>query len=238
VTDPPPQGIELAKRLGRTGRRHQSDDDHQRPARGSSPSVTPPHAFLEHSGITSVGRKVVAIWLPFGADLREALGLGKTSLGAREDAERLGMPRNASEWPGYLFTQGRACCGSAMCHTFAKPSIHRHKREVGGGSNGIRAPLDGKFPRGSAVTRRVRNRGKSSTKGPDKRIAPGRRDSARLNSHFTRGSRSARIVGRQILANHRGPLSPPLFLGIAGYLTRRLSRRCDWGEPPSVRAPC
>jgi hypothetical protein len=50
---------------------------------------------------------VAAIWLPFG-------GAPATDFRAREDAECLGMPQNPSEWPGYLFNQGRVTCSTRV----------------------------------------------------------------------------------------------------------------------------
>ncbi|HWC02043.1 MAG TPA: hypothetical protein VHF87_04665, partial [Methylomirabilota bacterium] len=59
--------------------------------------------FSEHPGITLVGANMVAMWLPFGAHFQEASG----SCGY---ADRLGMPRNASECPCYIIRQGRNPC--------------------------------------------------------------------------------------------------------------------------------
>ena len=49
-----------------------------------------------------VTARMVAIWLPFGAFARGFAALG--------DAERLGMPQNASECPSYMISQGRDTC--------------------------------------------------------------------------------------------------------------------------------
>jgi hypothetical protein len=69
--------------------------------------------FSEHPGITLVGANMVAMWLPFGAHFREASG----SCGY---ADRLGMPRNASNAPVTLFVRAVTRARPATCLTFAK----------------------------------------------------------------------------------------------------------------------
>jgi hypothetical protein len=48
------------------------------------------------------------------------------------------MPRNAAECPCSLANQGRDTFPIRVVLEARQPRIHRHKREVGGGSNGIR----------------------------------------------------------------------------------------------------
>jgi hypothetical protein len=69
--------------------------------------------FSEHPGITLVGANMVAMWLPFGAHFQEASG----SCGY---ADRLGMPRNASNAPVTLFVRAVTRARPATCLTFAK----------------------------------------------------------------------------------------------------------------------
>src|SRR5262249_6665006 len=56
-------------------------------------------------------------------------------LGARDDAERLGMPWNGSEWPCYLFNQGRD-----ICLTRFVLHARKHSGFIGANARSVVAP--------------------------------------------------------------------------------------------------
>src|SRR5262249_47872172 len=67
------------------------------------------------------GTSLGSLWsAQSGCHLVAIRGASARGLRAPENAERLGMPRKASEWPRYLSNRAVTRARSATCLTFAK----------------------------------------------------------------------------------------------------------------------